>query len=734
MKKVVSLVQFFLLFCMVSVGLSDPYAYDGFDYEPGQLLGASNDTLGFTGTWQAGGGAATQCTVIADSLDYPGVDTAVQLDSGALQVIVPNFEGGRIGRYLEFDPNSTIVDYVNDNNALGVSGKTIYISFLMKTSVTTPFYGFELKRDNLDDSGAILYIGNDMAGSELQVCAFRDRNTDPSNIGVHLNYLGTATTNTELFVVKIDFQDDGDDVTVYREPSLEDEPVKAPDLVNAGDLSFNAFTFAAWVDPAGRTVQFDEICMGTTYRDVVRFYEKASRAKVVSPVDGAVDIQTSESVTLNWNPGIGVSVEGYEVYFSDNFKAVVAGYDSAFIGTTTATSIDVSGLTTDKTYYWSIAETFADPNYIPGAIWSFDTEKTYPVVVSQPVPQSVFAGVDVSFTFAVNSVSPLTYQWYDQYGVVVDGGNVSGAQTETLTIGSVQIADEDSYYCQVVNSAGSVDSALAALKVKRLVGYWDLDDPGSSDPEELWLDNSASGNDLMAAYTVPESFTWADGADGTPAGAVLLDGKFGLGTKKADGTMNDIPVGNDPYSVSFWFKGGVQASGVGLFGWGNYGSYSQTNSFAIWPSSPNRIQNYWWDNDLNAELSYSLQDDTWHNVVSTYDSVTRTVYVDGLKVVSDTPAPHNVQSSENFMIGKTTMSAETFEFVGAMDEVKVFNYAITASDVAEHYTAFTGESICLSKPVYDFNDDCKVDLSDIADMMAEWLTCGIYPDCINSIE
>ena len=351
MKMVAFLVH--LLFCFVGVGLGDPYLYDTFSYEPGQILGVSKDTAGFTGDWGGGGGNPTQCTVLADSLDYPGVDTAVQQNSGAIQVIVPNFEGGRVGRYIDFDPNSTIMEYKNQDNNLGVSGKTIYISFLMKPSIRELFYAFELKRDRLDDPGAVLYIGNDKSGTTLQVCAFRDGNTDASNIGYHLNYLGDATTETELFVVRIDFQDDGDDVTVYRQPSLEAEPVKEPDLLNAGDLSFDAISFAAWVDPAGRMVQFDEICMGSSYNDVVRFYDKPTRAQIAAPADGIQDIPADQNITLSWTAGPFPDITGYDVYFSDNINTVIKCDDSAFKGSTTATSMVIDNLNTDTTYYWS---------------------------------------------------------------------------------------------------------------------------------------------------------------------------------------------------------------------------------------------------------------------------------------------------------------------------------------------------------------------------------------------
>ena len=118
----------------------------------------------------------------------------------------------------------------------------------------------------------------------------------------------------------------------------------------------------------------------------------------------------------------------------------------------------------------------------------------------QPAKQEIFAGEDVT------SVSEVSYQWYDIDGMVTNGGNISGAQMSTLTVAGSKVADENVFYSKATNTAGTITSSSAVLRIKRLVGYWDLNDPGTADPNDLWIDLSESDNNHEATYTVPDTF------------------------------------------------------------------------------------------------------------------------------------------------------------------------------------------------------------------------------------
>ena len=82
-----------------------------------------------------------------------------------------------------------------------------------------------------------------------------------------------------------------------------------------------------------------------------------------------------------------------------------------------------------------------------------------PSIVSQPVDQTVVAGVGVTFSVAASGAGPLTYQWFK--------GSIPlpGATTSTLTIAKVTTSDAGSYSVAVANSAGTVTSSAATLSV-----------------------------------------------------------------------------------------------------------------------------------------------------------------------------------------------------------------------------------------------------------------------------
>lgn len=82
-----------------------------------------------------------------------------------------------------------------------------------------------------------------------------------------------------------------------------------------------------------------------------------------------------------------------------------------------------------------------------------------PVVLTQPVSQTVSVGYAVSFILEVSGAPTPTIQWYK-------GTNaIPGAIATTLYILSPQLSDAGTYYAEVSNSSGSIYSAGATLNV-----------------------------------------------------------------------------------------------------------------------------------------------------------------------------------------------------------------------------------------------------------------------------
>ncbi len=88
--------------------------------------------------------------------------------------------------------------------------------------------------------------------------------------------------------------------------------------------------------------------------------------------------------------------------------------------------------------------------------------QTSPAVLFQPSAQSINAGDTASFSVQAFALS---FQWRRGATVLVDGGNISGATTNSLTINNASAGDAGLYTCVLTSPCGSVISDAAQLTV-----------------------------------------------------------------------------------------------------------------------------------------------------------------------------------------------------------------------------------------------------------------------------
>jgi hypothetical protein len=127
----------------------------------------------------------------------------------------------------------------------------------------------------------------------------------------------------------------------------------------------------------------------------------------------------------------------------------------------------------------------------------------------------------------------------------------------------------------------------------------------------------------------------------------------------------------------------------------------------------------------------------WEHIVFAFDGTTGRIYRNGSSVVSGgfsftskTDAPLNIGASAN--------NAGTYSFIfnGTLDDIRVFNYAISPLEVATLYTDVIPAVICIGNPAMDFSGpagtpDCKVNLYDFAKIAEKWLECNLVPSAGN---
>jgi hypothetical protein len=82
-----------------------------------------------------------------------------------------------------------------------------------------------------------------------------------------------------------------------------------------------------------------------------------------------------------------------------------------------------------------------------------------PSITNQPAATNILAGSTFNLTVGATGTAPLTYRW------TLEGVNVSGATNSMLTVSNAQAANEGIYRVVVANTAGSITSSVALVRI-----------------------------------------------------------------------------------------------------------------------------------------------------------------------------------------------------------------------------------------------------------------------------
>jgi hypothetical protein len=125
----------------------------------------------------------------------------------------------------------------------------------------------------------------------------------------------------------------------------------------------------------------------------------------------------------------------------------------------------------------------------------------------------------------------------------------------------------------------------------------------------------------------------------------------------------------------------------------------------------------------------------WQYIAATFDGKTGVIYINGKLTASGNFALGNAADAMINLGGSNFNNVPGKWLNGILDDVKLYNYALSDLAVAQMYVADNpGSSVCVNslKPAaaYDLNGDCIVNLGDFAILAGQWLDCGLVPDCV----
>ena len=484
-----------------------------------------------------------------------------------------------------------------------------------------------------------------------------------------------------------------------------------------------------WVEQVRDTVNADV--------DAIFHWKAARDPEGVSEVDPNIirqDVYMSQNQNVSDDPNL--------FYIGSDMTITLTDPNSLYPGSGHY-DLDYDGL-----YYWVVVTIMnsgdlklptmgdplsdaIDPNHVVGQVWSFESLATVPVIGEHPQDTAVFQGETADMSVTASSISAITnYEWFKSADNANDTPGddtsvLSGSTADMLTVTNAQIVDEGYYYCVVSNSAGDTNTQVAALLVKRLVSHWTLDKADTSGGQYL---DSAGGNDATIQGTASPAYV--QGADGTANGAVVIDANSVANA----GTWNPSEISGQ-MSVAFWANwGGLNGSYQGAVGKANDWS---DNMWYIrgWETTSTSLRIF--RTGVHGPEAGPMADDgQWQLIVFTFDGTTATAYLDGANdgssawsLGSGLDSPIWLGTAENATAGRL--------FNGAMDDIRIYNYALTSEDVAQLYYDVTGQSTCLNPPDARLDitgpegiPDCKINLYDFSVIAANWLDCGLYPNSL----
>jgi uncharacterized protein (TIGR02145 family) len=279
----------------------------------------------------------------------------------------------------------------------------------------------------------------------------------------------------------------------------------------------------------------------------------------------------------------------------------------------------------------------------------------------------------------------------------------TGATTPTI---SVSPTVSTTYYCTITDGSGNsctdsvritVNNCNTAclpsyLPTNGLVGYWPF--CGNA--------NDVSGN----------------GNNGTVNGATLTTDRFGNAGKaySFDGVSSNILVPHSnslnsmPISVSCWFNAKTQISPAGAL----VGKYF-ASSYNGWQLTLNetgvgnridpwyiRSNGNYVKNSIQTPGFYtgSIIDSTWHHAVFVVDTNGGKIFVDGNLVASTNwVGPYGITTNNYPVYFGYYPSSNTFPnvyyFKGILDDIAIFNRALSAQEITALYTGSSSSTSCL---------------------------------------
>jgi len=339
----------------------------------------------------------------------------------------------------------------------------------------------------------------------------------------------------------------------------------------------------------------------------------------------------------------------------------------------------------------NIVESAPAPNNFAAGTFNYSAAAgTAPSIVVAPQSQTNNIGDNIAFTVTANGTMPFSYQWSR------NTINIPGATNATLLLNNIQIGDAGNYSVVVSNSYGSVTSSNAALTImipdcttppSGLVGWWRVN--GNVEDSVNTNRGILGGGVFFGTGKVAGGLVCATNATGVriPANAAL---NVGLGNGLTiECWINPIDLKLGP--IVEWNNG---AGAMGVHFWkGEFAGPGTLYANLVDTSGNNHVM---------QSVDGVVQSNVWQHVALSYDHATgiACMYCNGVLVKQQNIGVLSLRTSYDFYLGnRPEPTADATSFVGGLDEVSLYNRALSTNEIAAIYAAGSSGKCLPATPV-----------------------------------
>jgi len=194
---------------------------------------------------------------------------------------------------------------------------------------------------------------------------------------------------------------------------------------------------------------------------------------------------------------------------------------------------------------------------------------------------------------------------------------------------------------------------------------------------------------LIAEYNFNNTYSNINGGGtfGFTAGMSLVTGRDGV---TANGALNifnsgaiasipNLPYGSSSRTVSLWAKTNTMNNPYNMIF--SYGQGSNSNSFG---SSYNATVCELFGYANNISVNSASVNNTWYHFVYVYDGTNAKIYKNGVLLITVGKIWNTINNGSTFKLGIGV--GNEYNFDGTIDDLKIYNYAITDADVSSLFT------------------------------------------------